>query len=54
MRMLEGQTPLVEWKWWSRGDGDAAERRHDRDILERIQLTLKEVRAWIQTSSRMI
>ena len=26
-RMLEGQTPWVECKWWSRDYGDAAERR---------------------------
>ena len=26
---MDGQTSLLEWKWWSRGDGDAAERRYD-------------------------
>lgn len=26
----EEQAPLVEQKGWSRDDGDAAERRHDR------------------------
>ena len=31
----------MEWNWWSRDYGDAAERRHDRDILEQIQLALK-------------
>jgi hypothetical protein len=31
----------MECKWWSRGYGDAAERRHDRGILEQIQLALK-------------
>ena len=25
--MIEGQTSLLEWKWWSRDYGDAAERR---------------------------
>ena len=27
--------------WWSRDYGDAAERKHDRDIPEQIQLALK-------------
>lgn len=26
----DGQTTLVELKWWSRDYGDATERRHDR------------------------
>ena len=39
--MIEGQPPLADQKWWSRGYGDAAERKHDRDMLEQIQLALK-------------
>ena len=39
--MIEGQPPLADQKWWSRGYGDAAERKHDRDIQEQIQLALK-------------
>ena len=31
----------MEWKWWSRDYGDAAERKHDRDIQEQIQPALK-------------
>lgn len=38
---MDGQTSLLEWKWWSRENGDAAERKHDRDIQEQIQLALK-------------
>ena len=26
----EDRAPLVEWKWWSRDYGDAAERQYDR------------------------
>ena len=25
---MDGQTSLLEWKWWSRDYGDAAERRN--------------------------
>lgn len=38
---MDGQTSLLEWKWWSRESGDDAERKHDRDMLEQIQLALK-------------
>ena len=38
--MMDGQTSLLEWKWWSRKHGDDSERQYDRSILEQIHLIL--------------
>ena len=39
--MIDEQSPFAELNCWSRDYGDAAERKHDRDIQEQIQLALK-------------